>query len=130
MHRLPLSANGKLDRAALPTPDVTPDADRATVEPATDAERAVAAIWCEVLKLDRVGADEDFFALGGHSLLAAQAVLQLSELLGREIALHTLFANPTPATLARAVDAAAVELEPIPLLDRASAQREPAGSAR
>ncbi|MEV1204954.1 non-ribosomal peptide synthetase, partial [Microbispora rosea] len=69
---LPLTPNGKLDRAALPVPQVQADVPYA--EPQTETERAVAAVWADVLGAERIGADDDFFDLGGHSLLAVQVV--------------------------------------------------------
>ncbi|MFL6127650.1 MAG: amino acid adenylation domain-containing protein, partial [Mycobacteriales bacterium] len=103
LDRLPLSPAGKLDRAALPAPDLAPAADRETVEPATEAERAVADIWRDVLRLDRVGVDEDFFALGGHSLLATQVVARMRRLTaagGRQVGVMDLFQHPTVRGLA------------------------------
>jgi surfactin synthase thioesterase subunit/MFS family permease len=99
---LPLSPAGKLDRKALPDPApvaVTTD----FVEPATDDERAIAAIWREVLGRDTVGAEDDFFALGGHSLLATQVVAKLRPLTARRgsrVGVMDLFQHPTVRGLA------------------------------
>ncbi|MDJ0383660.1 non-ribosomal peptide synthetase [Streptomyces sp. G-G2] len=95
---LPVNASGKLDRAALPA--VRPDRDRAVggaefIAPRDATERVVAAIWAEVLGVDRVGIDDGFFDLGGHSLLATMAVSRIAERLGREVELRTLFENPS-----------------------------------
>jgi amino acid adenylation domain-containing protein len=100
---LPLSANGKLDRARLPRPDLTPASAAATVAPTTEAERAIADIWCAVLGVDEVGIDDDFFALGGHSLLLTQVAARLrglTERTGRRIGVMDLFQNPTIRMLA------------------------------
>lgn len=74
---LPLKAHGKVDRARLPEPDDRVETDAEFVAPVGDTEVRTAAVWADVLGLDRVGVDDDFFALGGHSLLAAQVVARL-----------------------------------------------------
>ncbi|HSR26342.1 MAG TPA: condensation domain-containing protein, partial [Candidatus Eisenbacteria bacterium] len=86
------------------------EADRAPrqaafVPPATDLERAVADVFGQTLEVERVGAADGFFDLGGHSLLAARATYQLSERLGVELPLRAIFEHPTPAKLARAIEA-------------------------
>jgi len=102
----PLTPNGKVDRRALPAPDAAPPADAdAYVVPRTPTEREVAAVWAEVLKVARVGAEDDFFALGGHSLLATQVVARLRAAHGPAVSLRTLFDAPTVALLAAALDA-------------------------
>ncbi|MFJ4919555.1 amino acid adenylation domain-containing protein [Streptomyces sp. NPDC088725] len=92
---LPVNASGKLDRAALPAarPDRTAS-DAAYAAPRDDNERVIAAVWADVLGVDRVGIDDSFFDLGGHSLLATMAVSRVAERLGRDIELRTLFENP------------------------------------
>ena len=104
---LPLNANGKVDRRALPAPDQRPE-DMAYVEPTTPTEVRLAAIWRDVLKLDRIGADDDFFELGGHSLLATRVIAQIREQFQIEAPLRILFEAPTLRRLAEQVDAAAV----------------------
>ncbi|MFW6175308.1 MAG: amino acid adenylation domain-containing protein, partial [Acidobacteriota bacterium] len=99
---LPLTPNGKLDRRALPVPMVS--AEIAYVPPSTPTEEIVAAVWSEVLKVESVGANGDFFALGGHSLLATQVVSRLRSVFGVELSLRELFRSPTVSGLARAVD--------------------------
>ncbi|MFI5735097.1 amino acid adenylation domain-containing protein [Kribbella sp. NPDC051587] len=91
---IPLNPNGKLDRARLPEPAAT------SHRPASQTELAVCEIFAEVLGVDRVGVDDDFFALGGHSLLAAQIVNRVQTRLGGQITLTSLFSAPTPALLA------------------------------
>lgn len=77
---LPLKAHGKVDRAGLPEPDDRVETDAEFVAPVGEVEVRTAAVWADVLGLDRVGVDDDFFALGGHSLLAAQVVARLRRL--------------------------------------------------
>jgi len=102
---LPRLPNGKIDRKALP--QVSAGGDGREAEPAppeTETEAAVAAIWREVLVLDRVGTREDFFRLGGHSLLATRVAARIKSRLGADLPLRTLFQNPTIQALAREVD--------------------------
>jgi len=100
---LPLTANGKLDRRALPPPA---DEERAWRPPRTAVEERLAAIWAEVLGRERVGVDDNFFALGGHSLLATQVVARVRQVLGRDLELRHLFAEPTLAHLASRIETA------------------------
>jgi len=91
---LPLSANGKLDRKALPVPDSDAFARQVYEEPQGKVETAVAQIWAEVLNLDRVSRSDNFFALGGHSLLAVRLMNRVVSL-GVQMPLSTIFASPT-----------------------------------
>jgi acyl carrier protein len=108
MDALPLTPNGKVDRRALPAPAVRRD-DPPSAEPRTEVERALAAVWTEVLRTDRVYLNDNFFDLGGHSLLASQVVTRLREALGVELPLARVFEAPTLAQLSAAVEAAQLE---------------------
>ena len=97
---LPLTANGKIDRKALPEPDQRrPELEEVYVAPRTPVEELLAEIWAEVLKLDKVGIDDNFFDLGGHSLLATQAISRICQALKVEIPLRALFERPTVAEI-------------------------------
>src|SRR5439155_20320264 len=83
---LPLTEHGKLDRAALPKPDsVRPDTPAPFRAPQSPAARRVARIFADVLGIDRVGEDDDFFALGGHSLLAMRLVARVNDAFGADL---------------------------------------------
>ncbi|MBT2890617.1 non-ribosomal peptide synthetase, partial [Streptomyces sp. McG2] len=101
---LPATASGKLDRRALPTPVWSESA--AYVAPAPGTQTALAAVWAEVLGVERVGAEDDFFALGGHSLLATRVISRVRTGLGAHLAVRDLFDAPRLADLAEAVDRA------------------------
>jgi non-ribosomal peptide synthase protein (TIGR01720 family) len=85
-----------------------PRPDRSTpfVAPRGDTEQRLAALWCAIFKLDRIGADDNFFDLGGHSLLATRVLADVREAFGADIAMHALFEDPTVAALARLVEQA------------------------
>ncbi|WP_246763555.1 non-ribosomal peptide synthetase [Rhizobium sp. 007] len=100
---LPLTPNGKLDRKALPVPEDDAYARRTYEAPQGAVETALAAIWEELLGIERVGRHDHFFELGGHSLLAVQLMSRLPQALGVEMPLTTLFARPTLADLALSV---------------------------
>ncbi|MBV9110407.1 MAG: amino acid adenylation domain-containing protein, partial [Gemmatimonadetes bacterium] len=111
---LPRLPNGKVDRGALPAPVV--DAERAYVAPRTPVEDAVCRIWAEVLGVDRVGAEDDFFDLGGHSLRATQVISRIRQSLGAELAPFAVFELLTPAELARAVERGGDAHDDVPAL--------------
>ena len=98
---LPLSTNGKLDRRALPSPEMTrPTLAANYLAPANEIERQITQVWQEVLRIEEVGVSDNFFELGGHSLLLAQVHGRLVKMLGRELPIVTLFKYPTVAALA------------------------------
>ncbi|MCC4598321.1 amino acid adenylation domain-containing protein, partial [Xanthomonas campestris pv. phormiicola] len=97
---LPLSANGKLDRRALPAPDADALAVQAYAPPDGELETLLAALWCELLDVERVGRHDSFFALGGHSLLAVRLISRIRSALGLELPLAALFSQPHLAELA------------------------------
>jgi amino acid adenylation domain-containing protein len=101
---LPLTASGKVDRKALPAPDgARPDLGREFVPPVGAVQERLAAIWAEVLRVERIGAHDNFFELGGHSLLATQVLSRVREAFGVELPLRAIFNTPTVAGIAEAV---------------------------
>jgi amino acid adenylation domain-containing protein len=130
MDAFPLTPSGKVDRKALPAPEGTREAasGAAYAAPTDELERALAGVWREVLKVDRVGVDDNFFDLGGHSLLAAQVHSRLAGLLGREVALLDLFRYPTVRSLAAFLGGAAAAVSRAGQ-ERGAARRAAAGRA-
>ncbi|MBI6852860.1 non-ribosomal peptide synthetase [Pseudomonas cichorii] len=90
LEAMPLTPNGKLDRKALPRPDVT-QVQNDYVAPQSELEQQLATIWADVLKVERVGITDNFFELGGHSLLATQVVTRAQKLLQRNVPLRAMF---------------------------------------
>ncbi|HJX27077.1 MAG TPA: amino acid adenylation domain-containing protein, partial [Thermoanaerobaculia bacterium] len=119
---LPLTPNGKVNRKALPAPALPVAA--AAKGRLSGAEEQVAAIWCEVLDLPRVGSEDNFFDLGGHSLLLPRVQAGLRERLGREVTLVDLLTHTTVRALARHLEIGLVVAEPAP-----GAPRKPIGGS-
>ena len=115
LERMPLSPNGKLDRKALPKADVQA---RDYVAPQTALQRQVAAIWSEVLGVERIGLDDHFFELGGHSLLATQAISRTRQGLGLDVGLKALFDQPVLERFVEALTDARVQACPIGRVER------------
>ncbi|MFJ1552014.1 amino acid adenylation domain-containing protein, partial [Streptomyces sp. NPDC088246] len=109
---LPLTANGKLDRSALPAPEGARQPSEGFVAPSGATEELLAGIWAGVLGVDRVGVTDSFFELGGHSLLATQVISRVREVLGVEVAVSVLFDRPTVRGLAAVVEKAAGVVAP------------------
>jgi amino acid adenylation domain-containing protein len=120
--KLPLTANGKIDRNALPEPEQAQV--RTYIAPRTATEQKIAEIWAEVLRRDawQISVDDNFFDLGGHSLLATQVISRVRRALNVELPLRTLFESPTVARLAGEADKAsrtgAAEIPPIVKVSR------------
>ncbi|MFD3419449.1 non-ribosomal peptide synthetase [Streptomyces decoyicus] len=102
---MPLNPNGKLDRARLPAPDWTADGTTDYVAPRTATERALAAVWADVLRVERVGVDDNFFSLGGDSILSIQVVAQARQA-GLAVTSRDVYRHQTVAALAQCVNAA------------------------
>ena len=113
----PLNANGKVDRKALPAPDGDAYLSRAYEAPVGEIEQALAQIWSEILKVEQIGRHDHFFELGGHSLLAATQIARIRQVLGVEVPLKELFAQPELAAFAAVVQQAERSEQPalIPL---------------
>ena len=99
---LPLTANGKVDRKALPVPELTrPDLQAGYVPPRSNLEQRIAAIWQQLLKIEKAGVHDNFFDLGGHSLLMAQVHSQLEQTFQKKLPLVRLLEHPTISSLAK-----------------------------
>jgi len=118
----PLTPNGKIDKRALPAPQRDRDRSRAEfVAPRNEAEEKLAAIWRDVLGLEKIGIYDSFFELGGHSLLATQVISRIRSEMDAALELRQLFEQPTIAALMPQIELAAAQTrqsEPIPKADR------------
>ncbi|MFJ1864454.1 amino acid adenylation domain-containing protein [Streptomyces sp. NPDC088097] len=126
---LPVTANGKLDRRALPAPASAPAAGYEP--PLGETEELVAVVWASVLDAPRIGRHDDFFVLRGHSLSATRVAARLRQSLGLDLPLHTLFEERTVAALAVAVETALLaelESEQDPFGEDAAGIDPPAGT--
>ena len=106
LDRLPATPNGKLDRQALPAPELGAFAARQYEAPLGETEAVVAAIWRDLLQVERVGRHDNFFELGGHSLLAMQLMVRIRAATSIELSVGAVFSLPTLKELAADVDAA------------------------
>jgi amino acid adenylation domain-containing protein len=104
LEHIPLSANGKVDRRALPEPDIQGQFQAHYVPPRTNTERVLAQIWSQILKLPQVGIEDNFFDLGGHSLLLMSVTQAIKVQLDRDMNIVSLFKFPTVAELAKQID--------------------------
>ncbi|WP_413767046.1 non-ribosomal peptide synthase/polyketide synthase [Rhodococcus pyridinivorans] len=127
LDEFPLGSSGKLDRKALPAPVFEVKEFRA---PRTPVEQIVASVFADVLGLDRVGLDDDFFALGGNSLIATQAVSRIGESLGGRVALRAIFEASTVEALAAAVEADSSGAARTPLVAGPRPERVPLSLAQ
>lgn len=120
----PLTSSGKVDRKALPEPAVLrPDLAAEFVAPRDETEDDLAALWCEVLGVDRVGIHDNFFDLGGHSLLMAKLRTELAARTGRDVSMVELFQHPTVASLADFLRGTSGGQAPLLLAARERAER-------
>ena len=104
MTGFPLLSNGKVDRKALPEPDIDSLGINEYVVPETPVEIKVAEIWSEVLGVERIGRNDNFFDLGGHSLLATRMMARLNDVYGKIVSLQTVFEKPTLSQFALVVE--------------------------
>ena len=108
LDELPVTPNGKVDRAALPAPEGRTGLDAGYAAPRTPAEEVLAEIWCEVLGIERASIHDDFFELGGHSLVAGQVVSHANKR-GFDLAIRDVFEHPTLIALARYAESGSAE---------------------
>ena len=120
LDRLPLNANGKLDRKALPALEIGQLHSQDYLAPRNALETTLAAIWAEVLKVERVGVQDNFFELGGHSLLATQIASRVQKTLQRDVPLRAMFECSTVAELAEYIDGLAANEISAEKVDRLS----------
>jgi acyl carrier protein len=105
LESLPLTANGKVDRKALPAPEqVSAECAREFVAPRTPVEQAVADIWRDLLDVECIGVHDDFFELGGDSLIGTRSILLIRRAFGVELPVRSLFQHSTAATLGTVIE--------------------------
>ena len=120
LERLPLNANGKLDRNALPVLEIGQLHRQDYLAPRNELETTLAVIWAEVLKVERVGVQDNFFELGGHSLLATQIASRVQKTLQRDVPLRAMFECSSVAELAEYIDGLAGSEISVEKVDRLS----------
>jgi len=103
--KVPLTANGKLDRRALPEPELAPVKED-IAQPETESERLLQTIWQGLLQTEAVGVNDDFFELGGHSILTIKLIKEIGDTTGRTLKISDVFENPTIRGLAKIMDGA------------------------
>jgi len=101
---LPLNDNGKIDRNALPVPDMSGNLENQYVEPRNPIEERLVEMWMEVLGVERIGVNDNFFELGGHSLLATQVISRIRQTFTLELPLRVFFESPTVASIAKGIE--------------------------
>jgi hypothetical protein len=101
---VPLTANGKVDRNALPAPDLSDRSTQSYDPPRGEIETALAHIWQELLQVERVGRHDNFFQLGGASLLVIKSVTRVRQVLGIELPVRAVFTAPTISALAMQIE--------------------------
>ncbi|MGG1760259.1 surfactin non-ribosomal peptide synthetase SrfAA, partial [Bacillus velezensis] len=106
LDELPLTGNGKIDRRALPMPDVTAANAVSYTAPRNETEQKLADIWAEVLQMERVGVHDQFFEIGGHSLAGMKLLALIQKTFGVQLTLKDLFTSPTAAGLAQLIEGA------------------------
>jgi len=99
LEKLPLNANGKIDRASLARMRLPEDTGKGNL-PRTSTEKVLCRIWADILHLESVGVEDDFFALGGHSLLAVNLASRITQRFGHELTLDKIFQYSTPREMA------------------------------
>jgi amino acid adenylation domain-containing protein len=104
LDKIPLTPNGKTDKKALPDPDMNGQGLSAYIEPRNETEQKIAAIWKELLKVERVGIEDNFFDLGGHSLLAMRAISSIRRELNADLGIKDIFIRPTISQLGLYLD--------------------------
>ena len=117
LERMPLTVNGKLDRQALPQPDASLS-QQAYRAPGSELEQRIAAIWAEILGVERVGLDDNFFELGGHSLLATRVISRVRQEQQLDASLKALFERPVLEAFAQGLERTTDAVSTIPLADR------------
>lgn len=118
--KLPLTANGKLDKRGLPKPQATDFVQQQYTAPETETEKQLVVLWQQMLDLEQIGIDDNFFELGGHSLMATRLLSQIKQTFDAELPLKELFEQPTIRHLASLLDGEAQQSLQIPVLDAAA----------